>query len=152
MDGLVDVASFLGRSLPQEYFELFADDAEGYLIRGLAAPGLAQAQPVLLRILQHGPQSDRVWAAIGLRDLPGPAAVKALIRATGDEDYYVRYHATVSLAVIGDQSVLPRLRELAAESPNHGVSLPAVDAIKAIESRRAGECDRSRGEGGSADG
>gem|GEM_PF-1819762 len=53
--------------------------------------------------LGWGAWSDRLDVAAGLRHLPGPGVVEALLAAVEhDPDYLVRYHAAESLLHLGD--------------------------------------------------
>jgi len=72
--------------------------------RAIAALGGDRAAAVswAAAALGWGGWSDRLEVAMGLRHLPGPGVVEALLAAVeGDPDYLVRYHAAESLLHLG---------------------------------------------------
>lgn len=109
------------------------------------------AESALISVIEDpGETSDvRGYAAEALGGSGRPeTAIPVLVRALDDSDPSVRFWAVFGLSGLGDETVLPALRRIAASDSDvvegYGtVAEEATDVIAAIEDRTTGDGDRS---------
>ena len=82
------------------------------LARCIAVPA-SESISLLSRLIRENKRSMLVKHAVwALGHIGGPETLPALMEAAQNRDDYVRYHAVVVLAKVGDGSVIPTLRQL----------------------------------------
>lgn len=89
----------------------------------------------LLAALVSENASARGVAAHSLMRHPGSKTQEALLNASRDGDEYVRMWSAFSLGKIGDESALPRLKDLERGDPSPLVTRRAQEAARALEQR-----------------
>jgi HEAT repeat protein len=83
----------------------------------------------LIAFLRDPDPGCRNYAAIGLRKAGDRRAVRPLLPLLGASDFNVRTSAVQALGDLGDESVLPRLREVAMDDPHQ---IPRSWAVAAV--------------------
>ena len=121
--------------------------------------GDERARPALIRALENGNDSVRLWAASGLRRVGDESTVKALVGALSDSYESVRLQAVYALAAIGDKRDVEPLLETLDDEDTYvqeaargnlrdafGVDTGSgyMEAARLLSERSAGQCKLNR--------
>ena len=136
IDGLADAVAAIAARHPAAFLEIFSDARFASDINVLV--GLSWIDdPEATRRLLAAADAPNPWvrqqAIIGLGRRRHADAQAALVRAIGDTEYLVRYHALVGLAAVGTPDALVDLRAFVGRS-DYEREL-ATTAIGRIEGR-----------------
>jgi len=121
VDGLAAAVGAIAAREPTAFLETFRDRAFGANLEVLIGFGWIDDPEATHRLLDAAVAADswvvRQQAVIGLgRRRHTPAVEAALLRAIGDHEYLVRYHALTGLAAVGTAVALEPLRAFRGES------------------------------------
>lgn len=128
-----------GRVNMEDFFVSFDD-----LARCVTVPA-SECISLLGRLIQENKRSTVVYDAVrALGHIGGPETLAALMEAVQNREGYVRLHAVVGLAKVGDGSVIPTLEQLLTDETRsewtgerRSVAECAREAIDRISAREA---------------